>query len=81
MNFTFISFRNNQTIQSIRTHKIRLFLQKARLINWLELNLVVYLKVSYGMYKDNFGNISIFYNDGIYKNKNDFWLAFKAFTD
>ena len=39
------------------------------------------LKVLYGKYKDTFGKMSIFTNEGEYKTKKDLKNAFKCFTE
>ncbi|KKQ92219.1 MAG: hypothetical protein UT17_C0003G0242 [Candidatus Woesebacteria bacterium GW2011_GWB1_39_10] len=64
-----------------RTGKKRLFLKKARLINWRIKGLKVYLKVSYGKSFDNFGKFTDFWNDGDYTSRGSFWLAFNVFTE
>ncbi len=60
---------------------IRRFLNHVRTIKWQVGHPKVYLRVSYGMQKDNFGKNRTFYNDGDYDNKKDFDLALKAFLE
>ena len=40
-----------------------------------------YVRVSYGNFEDNFGNISEFYNDGEYENADDAMEALRIFLE
>jgi hypothetical protein len=40
-----------------------------------------YIRVEYGKYKNCFGNIQIFYNDGIYTNEKEAKKVFKIFIE
>lgn len=68
-------------VSKTRTKKIRLFLKKIRSIKFREQGIKIYLKVDYGKHLDNYGKMTNFWNDGDYFNKDDFWLAFNAFTE
>lgn len=81
MNFTFKVIKNDKMIEKCQTHSIRRFMNHLRTINWQKRGLKVYLRVNYGKYEDNFGKKATFYNDGLYKTKEDLWLAFKVFTE
>ncbi len=81
MNFTLKIVKRNLTTQRVRTHSIRRFFHHLRTINWGNNPQKVYLRVSYGRYKDAFGKKVAFYNDGWYDSKNDLWSAFKAFKE
>lgn len=64
-----------------RTSRIRPFLEITRSINWKDRDLKVYVKVCYGKKLDIYDQLSVFYNDGDYDNKEEFNLAFKAFRE
>lgn len=81
MNYTLKVFRNNQEIQSVRTHSIRRFTNSLRRINWRNGPSGIYLRVSYGKHVNSLGETVAFYNDGKYRNKKDLWQAFKAFCE
>lgn len=73
-----------KTTHKCGTHSIWRFTKYLRTINWQEskkFNGSVYLRVSYGKQEDCFGKLVNFYNDGLYENEDDLWLAFKAFTE
>ena len=57
------------------------FFNHTRLINWEIKVLRVYLKVSDGKREDHRGKMVEFYNDGMYTDKHNFLLAFRAFTE
>ena len=69
-NYTLKVFKDDREVQRVETHNLSLFTRKSRLINWLESNLEVYLRVSEGSF-----------NDGTYQNKKDFEIALKAFME
>lgn len=81
MNFTYKLIKNSKEVERLRTHSKRLFLSRLRTIKWTTHLLRVYLRVSYGKRIDVFGKLVTFYNDGVYENKKDLWLAFNAFTE
>ena len=81
MKFTFIVYKNGKPIQKCSTHKLRRFIHRMKLINWQNTNLKIYLKISYGEFKNNTNKLQTFYNDGFYTNKQDYDLAFRAFLE
>jgi hypothetical protein len=81
MNYTVKIYKNEQKVQMIRTHKIRVFLKKIRFLKFTDEGINVYLKVSYGKQFDKEGKYTDFYNDGLYDNPDDFWWAFNAFIE
>lgn len=81
MNFTFKVKKNRSTIQVVRTHSIRRFINNLRTINWKDGGTKVYLRVNYGKKVDVFGKLSTFYNDGWYENQEDLRSAFNAFKE
>lgn len=81
INLTFRVIKNGKMIQRCSTHSIRRFRNKIGTINWEDRPLKVYLRVSYGKYKDCFGKMSDFYNDGYYTTKRDLIYALQAFTE
>jgi len=81
MKYTIKIYKDGKMVSKTRTKKIRLFLKKIRSIKFEEQGVKAYLKVDYGKHLDNFGKMTNFWNDGDYYNKNDFWLAFNAFTE
>jgi len=81
MKYTIKIYKQGKLVSKSRTKKKRRFLNIIRTINWQERGLKVYLKVDYGKFLDNYGKMSDFWNDGDYYNKDDFWLAFNAFTE
>lgn len=81
MNFTLKVTKNRATIQMVRTHSIRRFLNNLRTINWQNGPLKVYLRVSYGKQECSFGCVCNFYNDGYYETEQEFMGALDAFTE
>lgn len=81
MNYTAKIYKNGRMVLIIRTHKIRRFLKKTRLINFTNEGVKAYLKVDYGRFLDVWGKKTLFYNDGTYDNKQEFWEVFNAFTE
>lgn len=81
MNSTLKVIKKGETIQKVRTHSTRRFLNHLRTINWRNGPLNVYLRVSYGKQEDCFGKLVNFYNDGWYQTEGDLWLAFNAFRE
>lgn len=71
-NFTLRVRNQDKEVSYIKTHSIRRFLPKTRLINWENKTLDVYLRVSYG---------KGFFNSGTYNNKKDFEMALAAFLE
>lgn len=80
-NYTLKVIKNRVTIQIVRTHSIRRFINNLRTINWKNGGVKVYLRVNYRKKVDVFGKLSTFYNDGWYKAKEDLWSAFNAFKE
>lgn len=81
MQYTINISENTKMTHVVRTHKLRRILKKIRSIKWQNSSFKVYLKVDYGKFTDNFGKRTNFYNDGVYDNKEDFWMAFNAFIE
>ena len=73
--------KNKELVDKRLTHSKKRFLKNLRTISWKDAPVKVYLRISYGKRVDNFGKLVAFYNDGIYENKKDLWLAFNAFTE
>jgi len=76
--------KNGRTIDKCQTHSLRRFRNRMGTINWKELRKIegeVYLKVNYGKLFDNFGKRTTFHNDGVYQNKESFYLALNAFLE
>ena len=75
-------FKDNakKVVRVYTRNKLRFF-NKVRALTSENFMLGVRLKISYGKKVDNFGKNVEFINEGIYKNKKDFDLAFKAFTE
>ena len=65
----------------IKTHSIIRFLRKTRLIKWGNKPVEVFVRVYDGRYKDVFGKMIDFFNEGTYANKKDFDLALTAFLE
>ena len=62
----------------------RRFVNQTRTISWQTLRKnkgSVYLKVNYGKHLDNLGKMTLFTNEGDYRNKTDFIRAFNAFSE
>lgn len=73
-----------KSITKCLTHSRRVFFKKIRTINWKEVDskgYVVYLRINYGKFLDNYGKMSNFYNDGDYQDEGSFCLAFNAFLE
>ena len=81
LNSTFRMIKDGKTIRRYETHSKRRFYNRIRSINWQDKGISVYLRVYYGKEKDAFGEITSFYNDGVYKTKKGLWQAFRAFTE
>jgi hypothetical protein len=58
----------------------RRFYHHVGTIKWRK-GISAYLRVSYGMAKDNHGKLVGFYNDGEYTNKTEFIHALNAFLE
>lgn len=80
-NYILKVIKNRKSIDIYRSHSKKRFCTHLATINWQLKPLKVYLRVSYGKHTDCFGKLVTFYNDGWYETKNDFWLAFNAFTE
>jgi len=65
----------------VRTHSLRVFLDRTRLYKWQKSMFKVYLKVGYGKQEDYFGKIMPFSNEGTYTDKKDFAMAANAFIN
>lgn len=81
MNYTIKVYKNGKRVHMYRTHKIRRFLKNIRTIKFADEGIKAYLKVDYGKHLDVYGKKTLFYNDGTYDNKSDFWWAFNAFIE
>lgn len=81
VNYFFRVMKNGQTIDRCSTHSWRRFLRQTRTINWQDGGIKTYLKVSYGKFEDNFGELTDFYNEGDCDNQEDFTMALKAFAE
>jgi hypothetical protein len=81
LNFTLKVMENGQEVSRVQTHSLRVFLNRARTINWQNPHILVGLRVSYGKYEDVFGKMVTFYNEGEYDKKKDFALAANAFIN
>jgi hypothetical protein len=81
MNYSVKVIKNGRTIQRQRTHSIRRFVNNLRSINWENMPLKVYLRVSYGRGEEVHGKTVNFYNEGSYENKDDLFMAFNAFIE
>ncbi len=79
-NFTLKLFFPSK-VDRYETKSIRRFLNYVRTINWSNDLKKIYLRISYGKYKDSFGKLTTFYNDGWYFDQPDFNLALKAFLE
>jgi len=80
-NFTYRVIKNGKTIDKCQTHSKRRFYNRIRSINWRSGVEKVYLRVSYGKDLDSFGEVTNFYNDGVYKSRKDLLFALSAFTE
>lgn len=83
-NYFYKVVKNSKTIDRCQTHSLRRFRNRMSTINWKDLKKnegEVYLKVNYGKHLDNFGKNTIFYNDGVYQDKESFYLALNAFLE
>lgn len=83
-NLFFKIIKNGRTVDKCQTHSLRRFRNKIRTINWKDLKKnggEVYLKVNYGKHLDNFGKRTTFINDGVYEDKESFFLALNAFLE
>ena len=65
----------------VETSSKRRFINQTGTIPWQNRCFKVYLKVIYGRFLDNFGNKTLFMNEGDYQTKKDFMLALNAFTE
>lgn len=72
---------NGKVVQMVRTHSLRVFLNRTRTYKWQESNFEVYLKVGYPKRENNFGKVVEFCNEGTYTNKVDFAQAANAFIN
>jgi hypothetical protein len=82
--FSYKIIKDGKTVSKCLTHSRRSFSQKIRTINWKEIKEkgeLVYLRVNYGKLLDNFGKYSEFHNDGVYTDKESFYLALNAFLE
>ena len=76
--------KSGKTIDKCQTHSLRRFRNRTGTINWKDLKKnkgEVYLKVNYGKLLDNFGKRTTFHNDGVYRDKESFYLALNAFLE
>lgn len=73
--------KNGKTVDKCSSHSKRRFINNLRTIKNLSNEKKIYLKVNYGRMLDNYGNYSIFINDGYYENIKDLWRAFNTFTE
>jgi hypothetical protein len=64
-----------------QTDKRRVFARILASLKKLALKEKWYIRVNYGKYKDNFGKLVDFYNDGEYTNKTELMKAYKAFIE
>jgi len=80
MQYTLVT-KKDEEVYKVRTHKKKRFLKILRSINWHRNDLKAYLRISYGKSTDISGKLVNFYNDGVYENKKDLWLAFRAFIE
>lgn len=74
-------FTNGKLTLSTSSHKLRRFLKILHSIKFEEGDIKAYLKVNYGKHLDVYNKYSEFYNDGLYDNEEEFWLAFNSFTE
>lgn len=80
-NYSYKILKDGQNIDRYQTRSKRRFLNRTRTINWQLDGLKVYLRVNYGKHLSNRGKMESFWNDGVYDNPEDFYLAFEAFTE
>ena len=80
-NFTFKVYENGRVVSRCQTHKMMRFLHRIQAIKFKKGTTKVNLRVYYGRFKDNFGKMVDFFNEGLYDNKKDFTLAWKAFIE
>lgn len=80
LNFRIKVIVNGKTTTDSLTHQKRRFLRKIRTINFQN-GQMVYIRINYGVLKDNFGKSTNFYNDGYYDNYRDLIRAAEAFTE
>ena len=84
MKYAFNVRIKGKTIQMYHSANKRRFCNQTRTINWLELRRKdgsVSLRVNYGKLLDNFGKMTLFLNEGVYKTRKDFERAFNAFCE
>lgn len=79
--YTLKIYIDNGKAEAIRTKKKKRFLKILRTINWQNGIKKVYLKVSYGKKKCNYGCICGFLNEGYYQNKEELLIVFKYFDE
>ena len=81
MQYTIMVYFNDEMVLSTRTHKIRRFLKILRGIKWQDEGVIAKLKVLYGKDFDNWGDLVVFDNEGIFSDSTKMWSAFIAFTE
>lgn len=79
-NYTLRVSENGQTVLRCQTHKIGRISHKSQAIQFSD-STKVYLRVNYGTFKDCWGKMTDFLNEGVYSNKKDFRRAYNAFME
>jgi len=72
MTYSYKLLKSKKLVDKCLTHSKKIFLKNLRTIKFTDNEISVLLKVNYG---------NGFVNEGIYENKKDLWLAFRAFTE
>jgi hypothetical protein len=79
-NYSLKVIKNDQMVNSTRTHSLRIFLKNLRSINWTLGGIKVYMRVSYGFKLNHKNKMETFHNDGWYENEKDLLFAFGCFN-
>lgn len=78
MNYTLKIYFKNGKVRRVEKKNSKAFLYQIRTINWLKSKFVG-LRVYYGTFKNAFGKMSGFINEGIYTSKKEFNQTLAAF--
>ena len=81
LNLTFRVYKNGKEVNRCQTHSKRHFYNRIGTINWQNKPLEVYLRVYYRKALSNYNRIEPFWNEGVYNNRKDFFLALRAFLE
>ena len=80
-NYLFRVMKGREVVYRYESVSRRCFLREIGSVNFLNRDILVYVRVSYGRGPDVRGGVSAFFNDGEYDNFEDLMYMVKAFWE